>query len=108
MIAVTYSGYYKVFAISSNKTVVKIYEQYLLNVVSNGGVYCAETDAENRFLVVGSFASNSSGGGLGSYSSSKKQLSSGLYLWRVLNAEPWLKHEPMQKSDYDSSRAKVN
>lgn len=83
---VTYSGYFNVFAINSNKTVTKIYTQSLLNIIPSG-VYCVEIDSDLQYLIIGSFASNST-----SYSS--KNYSNGLFMWRILNSEPWIKYCP--------------
>ncbi len=82
----TYSGYLNVFTVSSNNSVNKIYTQSLQSVIPNG-IYCAEMDSNNLYLIMGSFAS--------SYYSTKNS-SNGLFLWRVLNAEPWLKNVPIQ------------
>lgn len=83
MISITYSGYYNVFTIDSNKTVSKIYSHSLLNILPNG-VYCAEMDSAKQYLVIGSFASSNS--------YTYKHTSNGVSLWRVLNTEPWIKH----------------
>lgn len=83
MITLSYSGFFNVFAINSNKSIAKIYSQSLLNVIPNG-VYCAEMDENNQYLIIGS----------NSIISSKKN-SNGLFIWRVLNSEPWLKHVPV-------------
>ena len=83
MITVTYSGFYNVFTINSNKTITKIYTQSLLNIVPNG-IYCAEIDEKNQYLIIGSNAITSS-----------KVNSNGVFIWRVLNGEPWLKHVPI-------------
>ena len=83
MITITYSGYYNVFTINSDKTVTKIFSHSLLNILPNG-VYCAEMDLAKQYLLIGSFASSNS--------YTYKQTSNGVSIWRLLNTEPWIKH----------------
>ena len=90
MFTITYSGYFNVFVISSNKTIYKIHTQSLLGIIPNG-VYCAEMDSQLEYLIIGSFASNLN-------SQSSKNFSTGLYMWRVLNAEPWIKYCPLNSN----------
>ena len=90
MITLTYSGYMNVFTVNSNRVISKIYSQSLLNTMPYG-IYCAQLDSESQFLIIGSFAS----------ASSTKNFSNGLFVWRVLSSEPWLKHFPVIQ-DYDS------
>ncbi len=78
MLVITYSGYLNVFTINSNKTINKIYTLSLLNVLPYG-VYCAEIDLNSEYLLIGSFTSNSNG----------------IYVWKILNQEPWIKHFPI-------------
>lgn len=97
MMTLTYSGYLSVFTINKNKTVSKIYTQSLLNKIPNG-IYCAEVDSKSEYLIIGSFASNSS----------QKQTSNGISIWRILNTEPWIKHVKISnekdKSKIDSNK----
>ncbi|CAF1064877.1 unnamed protein product [Brachionus calyciflorus] len=80
IMVLTYSGYFKVFTLSHNRSIDLIYTQSLLNIVPNG-IYCAEIDSKLEYLIIGSFAS-----------SSYKQNTNGLHIFRILNTEPWIKH----------------
>ena len=99
MIAITYSGYYNVFAVNINKTIVKIYSGSLLSNVPNG-VYCAEMNISKQYLLIGSFASNSY---------SYKQTSNGIFIWMILDSEPWLKFVDISnEADSNNDKTKVN
>lgn len=93
LMTVSFSGYFNVYSIKSNKTVEKIFTQSMLSKIPNG-IYCAEIDAKSEYLIIGSFASYAS----------TKQLSNGISIWRILNQEPWIKHvdivEGMEKVIY--------
>ena len=98
MFSITYYGYLSVYAIYSDRTILKIYSQSLMNVVKNG-IYCADIDSNNQYLILGSFVSNS-------YSNNKQSVN-GLYMWRILNCEPWIKHCEVANNDSDKSSYKV-
>lgn len=72
---ISFSGYFNVYSINSDKTVHNLFSQSLLDKIPNG-IYCAEVDAKSEYLTIGSFASNSS---------------DGLSVWRILNEAPWIK-----------------
>lgn len=92
MMALTYSGMLKIFAIRQNRSIDLIYKQSLLNVVPNG-IYCAEIDSKFEYLILGSF------------SKSSKDCSNGLYLFRILNSEPWIKNiKVIQEKDTSSNK----
>jgi hypothetical protein len=81
MFTITYSGIFSVFSISSNRRVKKIHSQSLKNVLPTGA-YCATVDSENKYFLIGSFASNVF---------SNKQSTNGVFIWRILSQEPWIK-----------------
>lgn len=93
LFTVTYSGYFNVFTINANKTVTKIFSQSLLHIIPSG-VYCAEIDADLKYLLIGSFAS----------STKTNSNPSGLFMWRVLNAEPWIKHCPFNSQEANNNK----
>jgi hypothetical protein len=64
----------------------------LLNIVPNG-VYCAEIDEKNQFLIIGS-----------NVVSSSKHNSNGVFIWRVLNSEPWLKHVTVSSDNLERNK----
>ena len=90
MISVTYSGYYRVFILTENKTITKIYDHSLQDILPNG-IYCAEMDSSKKYLLIGSFASSNS--------YNYKKTSNGISIFRVLNTEPWIKHVEVDKSE---------
>ena len=92
MITISYSGYFNMFAINSNRTINKLYSQSLLNIIPNG-VYCAEMDEKNQYLIIGTNAISSS-----------KTNSNGLFIWKVLNTEPWLKHFPTTNENIERNK----
>ncbi len=49
------------------------------------GIYCAEMDSKMQYLILGGFASNST-----NYSNNNKPVNTGLFLFRILNDEPWI------------------
>lgn len=79
IIALTYSGFFKVFTIRKNRSIDLIFRQSLLNIVPNG-IYCAEMNSKSEYLILGSFTSTN------------KHNTNGLHLFRVLNSEPWIKN----------------
>ena len=105
MFAVTYMGYLNVYTIASDKTITRISTQSLLNVTGNG-VYCAEIESSNMYLMIGSFVPNQS-----YYLSDKRKVApNGVSIWRILNAEPWIKHIEINNADsssHASSKHKV-
>jgi len=90
---VSFSGTFDVYSISSNRTVERLFSQSLLSKIPNG-VYCAEIDSKSEYLLIGSFASNSS----------TKQSSNGLSIWRILNEEPWIKQFDTVVDDVEKVR----
>jgi len=48
------------------------------------GIYCAEMDSDMKYLILGGFVSNPT-------NSSSKNVNNGLFLFRILNDEPWIK-----------------
>ena len=89
---ISYFGILNVFTISFDNEINKIYTHSMLSVVKNG-IYCAELDSMQQYLYLGSFVSNS-------YSDNKYN-SNGIYILRVLNCEPWLKHVEIN-NDFDA------
>ena len=86
------AGFYNVFTINEDKTAAKIYSHSLLNIIPNG-VYCAEIDEKNQYLIIGSNVATSS-----------KNNSNGVFMWRVLNTEPWLKHFPVSSENLERNK----
>ena len=60
-----------------NQTVTKIYTISLQNIMPSG-VYCAEMDSDSQYLIIGSIATSNS--------------NNGLFMFRILNEEPWLSY----------------
>ena len=54
-------------------------------------------DEMNQYLIIGSNAVTSS-----------KQNSNGVFIWRVLNSEPWLKHVPVSNENLERNKVKLN
>lgn len=92
MMALTFSGFFKVFAIRKNRSIDLIYSSSLLNIVPHG-IYCAEVDSKIEYLILGSFSS-----------SQKNSSSNGLYLFRILNSEPWIKNIKIMEEINSTSR----
>lgn len=99
MITVTYSGYYKVFILNDNKTVIKIYDHSIQDILPNG-IYCAEMDYSKKYVLFGSFASSNS--------YNYKKTSNGLSIFRVLNSEPWIKHVDIEKNEKSKQKEQTN
>lgn len=95
MMALTYSGIFKVFAIRKNRSIDLIYRKSLINIVPYG-IYCAEVDSKLEYLILGSFTS-----------SHKNSSSNGLHIFRILNSEPWIKNIKIME-EIDSFSKKLN
>ncbi len=97
MVTISYFGYMNVFTVNSDGSLTRIHTQSLLGVVKNG-VYCADVDSSRNYLILGSFVSNTR------TKANAQSSFSGLYLWRILNAEPWVKHVSLNDDNNKSDQ----
>ena len=105
MITANYAGSFSVFTVDTKYRMNKIHTISLGKDIPCG-IYCAEIDEDSEYLFVGGFASSN-------VSAKQSCPSSGIYAWRVLNQEPWLKqveiaNEPSSGQQFKKNPTKMN